>query len=368
VDTLRRDERRFRQWLDHVRTAIPDIEDIDVIERPDDRHRYIVVRYAGGAAVPSWLVSDGTLRLLALTILAYLKDPAGVIMVEEPENGIHPRAIETAIQSLSSIYDGQVLLATHSPVALNMLEPKDVLCFAKDSEGATDIVSGDAHPALRDWKAGEPDFGVLFASGMPMPDLVVLVADKNMEYALRAGLERHEALGIRPISFHVVQHAERDSGVRTTGAQLVGLERRNFTHALVILDHEGSGADVLPEVLEEQLDRQLTAQWGSQAKAIVIHPELEAWIWGSDNALKQLLNWPYETGIRDWLEERDYEISADWKPKRPKEALESVLQACRIPRSSAIYRKIAERISISRCTDPAVGRLRAQLSRWFPPT
>lgn len=166
VDTLRQDEPRFRQWLDHVRTAMPDVEDIAVVERPDDRHRYIVVRYAGGAEVPSWLVSDGTLRLLALTILAYLKDPAGVIMVEEPENGIHPRAIETAIQSLSSIYDGQVLLATHSPVALNMLEPKDVLCFAKDSEGATDIVSGDAHPALRDWKAGEPDFGVLFASGI----------------------------------------------------------------------------------------------------------------------------------------------------------------------------------------------------------
>lgn len=201
-----------------------------------------------------------------------------------------------------------------------------------------------------------------------MPDLVVLVADKNMEYTLRAGLQRHEALGIRPISFDVVQHAERDSGVRTTGAQLVALERRSFSHALVVLDYEGSGADVPPEVLEEQLDRQLTAQWGSQAKAIVIDPELEVWIWGSDNALKQLLNWPHETGIRRWLQEHQYEISADAKPERPKEALESVLQACRTPRSSAIYAKIADGISIRRCTDPALVRLRAQLSRWFPPT
>jgi hypothetical protein len=47
-----------------------------------------------------------------------------------------------------------------------MLDPENVLCFAKDAAGATDIVSGDRHPALRDWKRGEPDLGVLFAMGI----------------------------------------------------------------------------------------------------------------------------------------------------------------------------------------------------------
>ena len=79
---------------------------------------------------------------------------------------MHPRALETVLQSLSSIYGGQVLIATHSPVALNLLEPAQILCFAKDGEGATDIVAGDKHPALRDWREGEPDLGVLFASGI----------------------------------------------------------------------------------------------------------------------------------------------------------------------------------------------------------
>ena len=66
--------------------------------------RYLVILYANGARVPSWLASDGTSRLLALTIPAYLRNLEGVFLVEEPENGIHPRAIETVIQSLSSIY------------------------------------------------------------------------------------------------------------------------------------------------------------------------------------------------------------------------------------------------------------------------
>lgn len=166
VDGLRSHKKRFQQWLEHVRTALADVVDIDTVERPEDRYRYLVVTYANGAKVPSWLVSDGTLRLLALTIPAYLPDLSGVFLIEEPENGIHPRAIETVIQSLSSIYAGQVLLATHSAVALNMVEPGNILCFAKDASGATDIVSGDEHPALRDWKHGQPDLGVLFAAGI----------------------------------------------------------------------------------------------------------------------------------------------------------------------------------------------------------
>jgi predicted ATPase len=166
IAELRRDPSRYERWIAHVRTALEDIRDIDVVERDEDRHRYIVVKYVTGAEVPSWLVSDGTLRLLALTIPAYLSDLDGVFLVEEPENGIHPRAIETVIQSLSSIYNGQVLIATHSPVALNMLEAREVLCFAKDPSGATDVVAGSAHPGLKEWKRGQPDLGVLFAAGI----------------------------------------------------------------------------------------------------------------------------------------------------------------------------------------------------------
>lgn len=166
IAQLRENRPDFEAWLEHVRTALEDIKDINTIELPENKHRYLVIEYTSGAKVPSWLVSDGTLRLLALTIPAYLKDLEGTFLIEEPENGIHPRAIETILQSLSSVYRSQVLVATHSPVALNLLEPSQVLCFAKDASGATDIVSGDRHPALKDWKKGEPDLGILFASGI----------------------------------------------------------------------------------------------------------------------------------------------------------------------------------------------------------
>jgi predicted ATPase len=159
------DENRFQEWIAHLRTALPDLRNVRTVERPDDRHRYLVLEYEGGLDTPSWMASDGTLRLLALTVLAYLPNFSGVYLIEEPENGIHPRAVDTVIQSLSSAYDAQILVATHSPVILGMVEPRNVLCFAKTGEGAADIVPGNEHPALRDWR-GEANFGVLFAGGV----------------------------------------------------------------------------------------------------------------------------------------------------------------------------------------------------------
>jgi len=155
----------FKSWIEHLKTALADLESIRTVERLDDKHRYLVLCYRGGLEVPSWMASDGTLRLLALTIPAYLPEFTGVYLIEEPENGIHPRAVETMFQSLSSVYDAQILLASHSPVILSMVEPDKVLCFAKTEEGATDIVSGNNHPALQDWR-GETNLGTLFVGGV----------------------------------------------------------------------------------------------------------------------------------------------------------------------------------------------------------
>jgi predicted ATPase len=165
ADLERRSPERMQQWIAHLQTAFPDIQGIHTIERPEDKHRYLLVKYRGGVDVPSWMVSDGTLRMLALTLPAYLTDLQGVYLIEEPENGIHPRAIETMFQSLSSVYNAQVLLATHSPVILNIVDAEQVLCFAKTPDGATDIVRGSEHPALAMWRQ-ETNLGLLFAAGV----------------------------------------------------------------------------------------------------------------------------------------------------------------------------------------------------------
>lgn len=164
-DLERRAPAKIDDWVSHLRTALPDLIRVRTVERSDDRHRYLMLEYGAGLEIPSWMASDGTLRLLALTLPAYLPDLTGIYLIEEPENGIHPRAVETMYQSLSSVYGAQILMATHSPVILSLVEPAELLCFAKAEYGATDIVLGSDHPALREWR-GETNLSTLFAAGV----------------------------------------------------------------------------------------------------------------------------------------------------------------------------------------------------------
>jgi hypothetical protein len=198
-------------------------------------------------------------------------------------------------------------------------------------------------------------------------DLVVLVADKNMEFAIKGALNRPQALRIRSVQFEFRTHSGRDGGVRTSGSSLLKLEKRRFRHALMVLDYEGCGVDGRsPLELEQELDNELHCEWGNNAKALVIDPELDIWMWGSDHALQEVFSWTHPILIREWLLQHQFELSATGKPQRPKEALAAVLKECGLPRSSANYMRVASRISLARCTEPSFLRMRKELQAWFP--
>ena len=153
---LKSDPEEWKRWLEFVRFALPELEEIRIVQRKDDRHDYLMVRRAG-VEVPSWSVSEGTLRLFALTVIAHLREFPLAYLLEEPENGIHPMAIEFAYQALSAVSGAQVFIASHSPTLLRCVEIGQVLCFGHDSERGTVIVPGDEHPRLRNWQDSVDD-------------------------------------------------------------------------------------------------------------------------------------------------------------------------------------------------------------------
>lgn len=200
-----------------------------------------------------------------------------------------------------------------------------------------------------------------------MKDLILLVADKNTQFALKGALERPEALGIRPVEFEFRIHSGHDGGIRTTGPEMLTLLHRMFRHGLLVMDYEGCGEEQTnATALEAKLDERLKTGWQNNAKAIVIEPEVDVWVWGSDNAVQQVIEWPAGQGIRDWLRDRGFSFDCNNKPTRPKEAMEEAMRKTRSPRSSALYQQIAERISVRHCKDNAFARLRTQLISWFP--
>jgi predicted ATPase len=156
---------RFAAWVAHVRTALPQITGISVREREDDHHAYFRVLYEAGFEVTSSGLSEGTLRILALTLIPYIDDAPRLLVVEEPENSIHPQAIDTVMQSLRSLYDRQVWVSTHSPVVLATTKLSELLITRLARSGAASVIPGEQHPRLASWK-GAIDLGSLFATGV----------------------------------------------------------------------------------------------------------------------------------------------------------------------------------------------------------
>lgn len=200
-------------------------------------------------------------------------------------------------------------------------------------------------------------------------DLVVLVADRDMEAAVSGLLSRPEAANIRPISFQVYPHPSHDPGCRTDAIPFLRPFCRQFSHALVLFDREGSGKDdVAAEALELQLEEQLARNgWSDRAAVVVIAPELEAWVWSKSPQVDQVLGWQGRIpALRQWLVEEGFLSSPESKPDQPKEAFRQALRIVKRQPSSALFKQLASCVSIRNCQDRAFQKLLDRLVNWFP--
>ena len=196
---------------------------------------------------------------------------------------------------------------------------------------------------------------------MTRRDLVVLAADKDMEHGLRGLLSRHKSLPIRQIAFDIFVHPQHDAACVARGVR--------YQHALLILDHEGSGRETMsPDDLQAALNQEFRASaWGERGKAIVLARELETWVWSDSPHVDAVAGWAERRPrLRQWLNDHGLWDDQDSKPRRPKEAFHAALHASGVARSASLYQQLAERVSLNRCGDRSFHDLRAILREWFP--
>ena len=198
--------------------------------------------------------------------------------------------------------------------------------------------------------------------------LVVLTADKNAQFTLRGLFSRAKSLGIQQLSPQYYIHPGKDPGVLRNAHEFLRPFSRSFTHALVVMDREGSGAERMSrDEMEAQIDQALARSgWDDRACAVVIDPELDLWVWSDSPHVDSELGWSKKKpDLRTWLRQKGFLAEEQWKPARPKEALEAVLREAKLPRSSSIYESLARKVSLSRCVDPAFAKLQNMLQAWF---
>lgn len=190
-----------------------------------------------------------------------------------------------------------------------------------------------------------------------------------MEHALRGLLKRPEAIGIRPIEKDILVHPEHDPACARHGVRFLNMFSEQYRHALLMFDHEGSGREsVAPAELQEDLNAEFARSvWDDRAKAIVLLPELEAWVWSDSPKVDEVAGWRNRSpGMRSWLVEEGWMETENAKPDRPKEAFGAALKEANVPRSASLYEQIASQVSLRRCQDASFLRFRAALQAWFP--
>ncbi|MDI3283806.1 ATP-binding protein [Polyangium sp. 15x6] len=117
-----------------VEKLFPTIKRIGVLPISPTRLE-LEVELKSGMKLRANQISEGLLYYLAFAAIPYL-EPVSVILVEEPENGLHPARIAEIVRILRAIVDEsgvQVLMATHSPLVINELNPDEVSVVTRPS-------------------------------------------------------------------------------------------------------------------------------------------------------------------------------------------------------------------------------------------
>jgi hypothetical protein len=204
-----------------------------------------------------------------------------------------------------------------------------------------------------------------------MQDLIVLCADLGMKLGVEALLGRPQDLGFRTIDFQVEKHPNRDNGVLQEAHGFLRPQCNRFSYAIAMCDFDGCGKEskLTRENIEASIEQRLRSNgWNNRATAIVIKPELEAWVWVDWRALAEQAGWPGgEASLRNWLMGEGLIKEHQSKPDDPKESLERVLKQTTKGRSASLFSALGGKADIKSCKDPSFKKLVSQLKQWFPP-
>ena len=149
----REHKQRFRAILKKIADKIPGIDKIDTKETEDNR---LLLRFNEiGFKDPFYAqqMSDGTLKVFAYLLMLEDPTPPLFICIEEPENGLYHKLLETLATEFREHATGhkggsQVFITTHQPYFVNSLEPKEVWILEKGGNGFSQVRRANEDPLV----------------------------------------------------------------------------------------------------------------------------------------------------------------------------------------------------------------------------
>jgi predicted ATPase len=130
LDIRRRDLAAFDGIVDTLKYVLPYASDVQPTSTSEIERAAYLQLSEKDFKVPGWLISAGTLRLLALLAVLRHPSPPSLIIVEEIENGLDPRSMRLLVDEIQRIVESgrsQVILTTHSPSLLDSIPLKSIV-------------------------------------------------------------------------------------------------------------------------------------------------------------------------------------------------------------------------------------------------
>lgn len=136
--------KRFEKVLNEIAEKIPGVQSIKT--EPSNDGRLLIQFHSEGFDKPFYAqnVSDGTLKMFAYLLLLEDPDPAPLLCIEEPENGLYHKLLQTLVfefrEAASRKKDGiQLFVTTHQPYLIDELNPSEVWILEKQNDGFSKI-------------------------------------------------------------------------------------------------------------------------------------------------------------------------------------------------------------------------------------
>lgn len=168
LDLRRLDANAFNGIVETMAFVLPYAKDIQPTLTSSEIERKAWLQLSEDTfKVPGWLLSTGTLRMLALLALLRHPSPPPLIVVEEIENGLDPRSIHLIVEEIrGAVLSGvtQVIVTTHSPYLLDLLTLEHLVVVERDAEGHPRFIRPADNENLQTW-AQEFAPGKLYTMG-----------------------------------------------------------------------------------------------------------------------------------------------------------------------------------------------------------
>jgi predicted ATPase len=152
------DQRTFDGIVETLQYILPYARDLQPTLTSELERTVYLQMTEGEFKVPGWLLSTGTLRIVALLALLRHPTPPPLIVIEEVENGLDPRTTHLLVDEIRNAVESgrtQVILTTHSPYLLDLLDLSHIILVDRVNGEPTFTRPADQH-SLQKWTK---DFG-----------------------------------------------------------------------------------------------------------------------------------------------------------------------------------------------------------------